>query len=245
MKTFNLFASIIASALLSAVVSAGPLPDKAHIYVEGSGEIEVAPDQMTITVGLSHTDQDIALAKQKVDERSTILIEACKDLGISLEDLATTALHVSPEYEYRGGERVPLGTRVYRQVDITLRDLEKYPQLMAALIDSDISNTVSTRLEMSNEKELSDRALAAAIDDARQRAQGMAKSLGRKLGKAHSVSEFDLRREERGQLFTARGTDAQSASMDAVAFSRKGSSEPFVPGLIVAKAQVYVVFLIK
>lgn len=243
LPTFFLVFTVV-SALVSAVAFTGPLPDKPHIYVEGSAEIEVAPDQMTITVGLSHTDPDIALAKKEVDARSTILIDACKDMGIDLKDIATTALHVSPAYEYRSGERVPVGTRVYRQVDITLRNLEKYPALMAALIDADISNTVSTRLEVSNEKALSDRALVAAIDDARQRAEGMAKSLGKKLGDAFSVSEFDIRREERNQLFTVRGIQGQ-ASKPELAFARSDTgSEPFVPGLIVARAQVYVVFLI-
>lgn len=246
MKKTLVFAFFLAISVLVPAM-ADPLPDKPHIYVEGSAEIEVAPDQMIITIGLSHTDPDVAIAKKEVDERSTILIDACKDIGIDMQDLATTALHVSPAYEYHGGERIPLGTRVYRQVDITLRNLEKYPALMAALIEADISNTVSTRLEVSNEKTLSDRALVAAIEDARKRAEAMAESLGKDLGEAHSISEFDLRRDERNQLFTVRGIKSQpSSGAPELAFARSAAGEePFVPGLIVARAQVYVVFLIR
>lgn len=224
-----------------AVTTAAQLPDKPHIYVEGSAEVKVAPDQMTVIVGLEATNPELAVAKENVDERSRRLIQAIKDLGIAPEDMSTTALHINPAFDYRNGERVSLGTRVHRQVEITLRDLNLYAQLIAALVDAKISNTVSTELKVSNESALTDQALLAALDDARQRAEGIAKSLGKKLGAAHSVSEFDLR-DDRHQLFSPRHSKGGSGVMLA---AERASSEPFEPGLIVAKAQVYVVFLIK
>mgnify|MGYP006193762911 FL=1 len=229
------------SVAFAAVATAAQLPDKPHIYVEGSAEVKVAPDQMTIIVGLEATNPELAVAKKDVDERSRRLIQAIKDLDIAPEDMSTTALHINPAFDYRNGERVSLGTRVHRQVDITLRDLTKYSRLMAALVDAEISNTVSTELKVSNDSALTDRAQLAALEDARQRAEGIAKSLGNKLGPAYSVSEFDLR-EDRHQLFTPRNMKAEAGVMMA---ADRASSEPFEPGLIVANAQVYVVFLIK
>jgi uncharacterized protein YggE len=232
-------------ALLVPLATANPLPNKPHIYVEGSAEIKVPPDQMMITVGISDTNQELAVAKKNVDERSRRLIAASKQLGIAPEDLATTALHISPAYDFRGGEQVPLGTRVYRQVDITLRDLAKYPQLMAALVDAEISETINTRLEVADDKALTERAMAAAIDDARQRAKAMAQAVGRSLGGAYSVSEFDLRRDERQQVFRAGAMRGRAASPQIEQEVFSDASEPFEPGLIIAGAKAYVVFLLK
>lgn len=233
------FASI--ALLFLAPTQAAQLPDKPHIYMEGSAEIEVAPDQMIITLGLEATNQKLAVAKDDVDARSRKLIRAVKELGVAPEDLSTTSLHVSPAYDYRGGEQVPLGTRVYRQVDITLRDLSKYPQLMSALVDAEISNTVSTRLEVSNQDALTDQALAAAVEDARKRAVAIAKAAGKQLGSAWSVSEFDLRANNRHQNFAVSGMLAKAD----MPMQEGRTSEPFEPGMITASAQVFVVFLMK
>lgn len=228
----------------AVLAESGPLPSKPHLYVAGSGEVRVPPDQMAITVGLEETAKELAQAKATVDERSRRLIKAVKELGISPQDLSTTALQISPAYEWRDGQQIPLGTRVYRQVDITLRDLNKYQGLMAALVDAEISNTVNTRLEVSDDEALADQALLKAVEDARERAQSMAKAVGRKLGPTWSVSEFDLRRDERNQLFTVRGRQTKT-SRESTPMQADIQGEPFEPGLIVAEAQVYIVFLLK
>ena len=232
--------------LTSAVAFANPLPAEPHIYVEGSAEIEVIPDEMTITLGLTSENMDVGVAKADVDKRSVHLINTLKAMDIEARDIATTALQVTPVYDYVEGKQVPRGSRVYRQVDITLRDLERYGELMQALMDAKISNTVDTSLSVSDEKVVSDQALIKALEDARSRAAALVESQGRKLGDVHSISEFELRREETYFLVPNRQMYGESAQGLAVsADMRMKSSEPFEPGVIRAKAKVYVVYLIK
>src|SRR5690606_34763736 len=97
--TMNYLLALVLT-LASAIAVANPLPNKPHIYVEGSAEIEVIPDQMTITLGLSAENMDVALAKQEVDERSHKLIDTLKAMAIEARDIATTALQVTPVYDY-------------------------------------------------------------------------------------------------------------------------------------------------
>lgn len=236
----------LALIFMSSFALANPLPAKPHIYVEGSAEIEVIPDQMTITLGLSAEDMDVAIAKQDVDKRSHELINTLKAMAIDAKDIGTTALQVTPVHDYVDGKQVPRGSRVYRQVDITLRNLEKYGELMRALVDAKITNTVNTTLAVSDEKTVADQSLIKALDDARSRATALVESQGKKLGSVYSISEFDLRREESYQLVPNRQVYGESAPMLADAsFARKSSGEPFEPGVIRAKAKVYVVYLIK
>jgi len=229
-------------ALVSIPALASPLPNQPHVYVEGSAEIEVEPDMMTFTLSIQKVDIDLANAKADVDARSRVLIETCKKFGIKAQDIATTALAIRPEYDYKDQQRVLTGNHVSRQVDITLRDLKKYPEMMQALVDAKISETINTQLTVSNKKDVEDKAQTAAMADAKARAERLAKSQGKALGEPYSISEFNTRGNERWELNANRtlmGSAAKSAML------MRDSAEPFELGVMKLTAQVYVVYLLK
>lgn len=234
----------------SGCIVADPLPQQAHVYVEGSAEIEAEPDLMNFSLSIELVDLDLAKAKASVDERSRQLIALCKKMGISAKDIATTALNIRPQYEYRNQERVLVGNSVSRQVDISLRDLKKYPEFMQALVTAKISETINTELTLADKKSLEEKAQIAAMEDARARAARLVKSQGKKLGDVWSISEFNLRNNERWQLIPNRKLEGSSAAMDEISgFSgvarMKTASEPFEPGVMKFAAQVYVVYLLQ
>lgn len=238
----------IALVMITASVAAlaSPLPNQPHVYVEGSSEIEVEPDMMMFTLSIQKVDMDLGKAKADVDARSRLLIETCKKFGIKAEDIATTALAIRPEYDYKEQQRVLTGNNVSRQVDITLRDLKKYPAMMQALVDANISETINTQLTVSDKKAVEDKAQTAAMADAKARAERLAKSQGKTLGEPYSISEFNNRGNERWELNPNRELMGSSGSMKADVMSlQRGSSEPFEPGVMKLTAQVYVVYLLK
>lgn len=237
----------VASLLLSIPVMATPLPNQAHVYVEGSAELEVEPDTMTFTISIQKVDLDLAKAKADVDARSRLLIDTIKKFGIKSEDVATTALNIRPEYEYKENQRVLTGNNVSRQVDITLRDLKKYPEMMKALVDSKISETINTVLTVADKKAVEEKVQTAAMEDAKARANRLAKSQGKTAGEPWSISEFNNRGNERWELNPAREFFANSpAAMKSDAMSlQRGGGEPFEPGVMKITAQVYVVYLLK
>lgn len=231
------------AALFSLSAMATPLPAQPHIYVEGAAEVEVEPDTMTFTLSIQKVDLDLAKAKADVDARSRLLIETCKKFGIKTEDIATTALSIRPEYEYRENQRVLTGNNVSRQVDITLRDLKKYPDMMKAMVDAKISETINTSLTVGDKKVVEEKAQTAAMNDARARAERLAKSQGKQVSDVWSISEFNNRGNERWELNPNRqlmGSPVMKMEMRAA-----DSSEPFEPGVMKISAQVYVVYLLK
>lgn len=243
---FGLWALLSAAALLSANAMATPLPQQPHVYVEGSAELEVEPDMMVFTLSIQTVDLDLAKAKADVDARSRLLIETCKKFGIKASDIATTALNIRPEYEYKEGLRVLTGNNVSRQVDINLRDLKKYPEMMKALVDAKISETVNTQLTLSDKKSVEEKVQNAAMENAKVRAGRLAKSQGQTLGAPWSISEFNNRGNERWELLPNRELIGNSASMKADSMSlQRMAGEPFEPGVMKITAQVYVVYLLK
>lgn len=236
----------IAFLLLGVPVAATPLPNQPHVYVEGSAELALEPDTMTFTLSIQTVDLDLARAKADVDTRSRLLIDTIKKFGVKSDDVATTALNIRPEYDYRDNQRVLTGNHVSRQVDITLRDLKKYPAMMKALVDAKISETINTHLTLADKKTVEEKVQAAAMADAKARALRLAKSQGRDLGDPWSISEFNNRGNERWELRPARNLMGSSAREGAVmAMKMADSTEPFEPGVMKITAQVYVVYLLK
>ena len=237
---------LMAALLLSAGVFATPLPAQPHVYVEGSAELEVEPDMMTFTLSIQTVDMDLAKAKADVDARSRLLIETVKKFGIKANDIATTALNIRPEYEYKESQRVLTGNNVSRQVDINLRDLKKYPEMMKALVDAKISETINTNLTLADKKAVEEKVQTAAMNDAKARANRLAKSQGKTAGEPWSISEFNNRGNERWELTPNRELMGRSGVMKADASSlQRMASEPFEPGVMKITAQVYVVYLLK
>lgn len=235
----------LVAALLSLPLWANPLPAQPHVYVEGSAEIEVEPDMMTFSLSIQTQDLDLAKAKTDVDARSKILIDACKKFGIKPVDIATSALNIRPEYDYRDQQRVFAGNHVSRQVDISLRDLKKYPEMMKALVDAKVSETINTTLTVSDKKALEDKAQVTAMADAKARAERLAASQGKTLGEPWSISEFNTRGNDRWELHANRQLMGASAKNAAEMSMARDSAEPFEPGVMKLTAQVYVVYLLK
>jgi hypothetical protein len=232
---------------MPVLVGADPLPSSPHIYVEGSAEIRAEPDILAVAVSLDAQAKTLAEAKESVDRRSRALLDACRDLTIAPADVTTTTLQIGPAYEYSAdGSHRLVGTSVHREVEITLRDLSKYPELIAALVSADISSTLQTTLKRSDAESLLDEALLKALADARARAARLAEAANMKLGPVHSISEFELRQEESWKLNPSRDIGPALGSPTVAAYSRAMSAgEPFEPGLLIASAKIYVVYLLS
>lgn len=242
----KLLITAVASMLLSFPVLATPLPNQPHVYVEGSAELQIEPDTMSFTLSIQTVDMDLAKAKGDVDARSRLLIDTIKKFGVKAEDVATTALNIRPEYDYRDNQRVLTGNNVSRQVDIILRDLKKYPEMMKALVDAKISETINTNLTVADKKAIEEKVQIEAMENARARADRLAKSQNRTIGDPWSISEFDNRGDERWELTPNRRLMGSSASMKADSISlQRAANEPFEPGVMKITAQVYVVYLLK
>lgn len=219
------------------------LPDGPHVYVEGSAEIEVEPDRLTLELVISEVADHVADAKQEVDRRARALLDLCARIGIEERDLSSTTLAIGPAYEWRDGERELEGTRVAQGIEIVLRDFDQYAPLIRGIVDAEVAEVRDTTLSAEKQSEVEDRALQEALADARRRAEMLAGASGRDLGPVHSISEFQLRRGwlERGRLTVT----SFGAARDLEALGASAAEEPFSPGLLRSRASVYVVYELR
>ncbi|KMT64982.1 hypothetical protein XM47_10860 [Catenovulum maritimum] len=239
---------------------ASSLPDEPHVYVEGSASIDVSPDIVLFSIHLEEIDKDVDLAKEAIDKNSKALLSKSIELGIDLKNITSDSLRVQRKTRWEQGKSIYIGTSVSRNIKIKLTNIDLYSEVLSSLIALKISEDISSSLDVSDSDALTDKALNAAMEDARKRATMLAKSQGKTLGDVYSISEFNLRRLEKQYLNVSRSISGSHASILAEdigttsdysianALSRvsgisvRGAGSSFEPGTMVATAQIFVVY---
>ena len=98
------------------------------ITVTGTAEINVAPNEVILNLGVVSRDKDLAPAKSQHDSRVKKIIADARNTGVEPKDIQTNALRMSAEYSE---EKIPrfLAYEVTQTVQVTLKDLSKYETL--------------------------------------------------------------------------------------------------------------------
>ena len=95
------------------------------ISVTGTSEIKVAPDEVTLFLGVESRDKDLAVAKANNDKSIKNLLSLAHNVGIDAKDIQTSALNMGPKYSEEKTPRF-LGYEVSQTISLTLKDISKY-----------------------------------------------------------------------------------------------------------------------
>jgi len=206
---------------------AGSVPDVPHIVVTGEAELRATPDILTLSLSIADTGFEVAAARDSIEARSIQLINALTALDIAKEDIRSAQLQITPHYNWNNKAQIYVGTEVSRTVDVTLRDLSRYDDLIRSIIDAGVAQIHSTRLSSSKEKELRQEALAAAIADGMEKARIMVAHLPQKIGAVYSIAP------------PSSGTPFMEARYQMAATESRSA---FEPGTIHFKESLQIVF---
>lgn len=232
----NKIVILLTLALLSTFSNAG----ERVISVEGSGTIEAIPDLIRISYSVSHLHKsDLAKAKAKVDQVSSQSVEALTELGVSENDITSSSMRVETveDYDDRGID-VVIGHYVHRDVDIVIRNVSLYGAVIQALVDSQVSEIVSVKPDVSNYADLKRKALASAARSARANAKFLAEQFGAELGPVQQIGKQNIRRKYGLEevVVTAHSRSPSDAEINLYDFK---------PGKVKVSSEVYVEFQLK
>jgi uncharacterized protein len=158
------------------------------ISVTGSAEIKVAPDEVSLTLGVDSHDKDLAVAKVDNDKRIKKLLNLAHSAGVDPKNIQTSALSMGPEYS---DEKIPklLGYQVSQTVTMTLTDLSKYEDLMTNSLRAGVNRVDGINFFVADPKKYKEEARLKAVQVAREKAVAMAGQLGQTVGKPWEVTE--------------------------------------------------------
>jgi uncharacterized protein YggE len=181
----------IAGALLVAVqggVSQAQDPQRPivpQIVTTGHGEVRVAPDRATISIGVQTRATTAAEASAQNSRKQRAIIEAIKAKGVPAEQISTSSFNVIPETRYdREGQAVPrtLSYLVSNIVTVELRRTDLVGPVIDAALGSGANQIHSLNFGVASADSARRAALAIAVGRARADADVMARAAGGTLG---------------------------------------------------------------
>jgi hypothetical protein len=137
---------------------------------------------------LAPTVSESAQENQAIIER---IMKALRSEGIDATDIQTADYSIWPEQQVdpRGsGELKTSGYRVNNTVRITVKDIDRLGTLLAAVTNAGANAIHGIGFSVKDTAALEGRARAAAMADARTRAESLAELAGVELGKVLEIS---------------------------------------------------------
>ena len=181
-------AGLMAATTLPLSAVADELPNGPHVVTSGQSSVDAIPDIATLAIEVSITAKDAADAKKQADDRVAQYFDFLQKNGIEKKDIDAANLRTQPEYDYtKDGKSVLKGYRAVRQVQVTLRQLDKLNDLLDGALKSGLNEIRSVELGVANPDQYRDKARQAAIDNATQQAGQLAKGFNAKLGAVYSI----------------------------------------------------------
>ena len=200
-KLLNIVLSLLAAALTVYVgikawnayaehYKIGIAPrDRDVITVSGEGKVKTTPDIARVNLGVQTDAASVKTAQADNTKKMNAIIEAVKALGAAKEDIATENYSVYPKLEWKDGVSSIVGYTVSQNVSVKVRDLDKVGDVLTKAGELGANQIGGIDFTLDDPKSLQAEARQKAIDDARSKAEALAKQLGLTIVKVVSFSE--------------------------------------------------------
>lgn len=159
----------------------------ATITVQGTAQILVDPDEVSVTANASVTANTVSSAQEAMNAIVTAATGKVLELGVLDADVVTVDYGYHPRYNY--DTNTVTGYEANHTLEITCRDVQMLDSVIGALTDSGFTNIYSVSYDISTRSELYQQALDLAIQRAEQKAVRMAQTGGLMITGIRSISE--------------------------------------------------------
>jgi len=169
-----------------------PSSESTGVSVSGRGEVQAPPDTGFFNVGVEVHAKTVAEARDQAAKAADAVIKSLKSNRVDEKDIKTTQLGINPEYDYKNsGQPRIVGYVVTNTVEVKVRKLDDFSKIVddAAAAGGDNTRLQGIRFDIEDNTKLLEQARKAAMEDAKKKAEELAKLGGVKLGSPLSIAE--------------------------------------------------------
>lgn len=190
-------ALLLSAALAGPVAAVALLPQAVRaeaparlITVTGEGSVQAAPDQATISLGVTTQGDTAASAMASNNAALSQVMDRLRAAGIAEADMQTSNLSMNPNWT-NGEDGAPRisGYVATNMLTLRVRMLDTLGAVLDAAVSSNANTLNGLTFGMADARPLQDQARKAAVADAIARATLLAEAAGTKLGRVVSISE--------------------------------------------------------
>jgi uncharacterized protein YggE len=174
---------VIAAVAAPAALAAMPRA----ITVNGSGMVATTPNQADFTFGVTTNGGSASAALSSNARLMNHVIAALKARGITAADIQTAEVSLSPNRN-QNGDKI-LNYSASNSVTARVKPISKAGPVVDAAVTAGANEVTGPLLTSADARTLSQRALKAAVADARERAGAIAAAAGVRLGHVLTVTE--------------------------------------------------------
>jgi uncharacterized protein len=158
------------------------------MVVSGLGTVEVRPDTLVVSLGVSSERPTATDALDAVSDGARALVAAVTAAGLPRKDVRTEALSVRPNFDEQGAIVSYVGSEMFR---IEIRDLDRAGDVVGKAADAvgDDIRVGGMSLEVADKDRVLREARQRAVADALARAKELTDAAGIDLGDPVSVAE--------------------------------------------------------
>ena len=154
------------------------------------GETRIAPDQATITLGVSTQGPSAAAAMTANRGRMNATVAALKAQGLEARDIQTSSLNLNPQYVYAQNQPPKLtGYQAANTVTITVRDLARLGATVDAVVQAGANEVNGIAFGLADPQAAEDQARRAAVKALAAKAALYADASGYRLARLVNLSE--------------------------------------------------------
>lgn len=169
-----------------------PAETPGTITVSGEAEVRVPPDEVILTLGVETWHKNLQTAKNQNDQRVRQVLAVVEAYGIEPRHVQTDHISIEPRYEDHYLRMDLVGYFVRKNLVITLRDIPKFDDLLASLVEADVNYIHGIQFRTTELRRYRDQARALAIQAAREKATALAGELEQGLGRPIQISEDQI-----------------------------------------------------
>ena len=199
--------AIILFTMLVTALQAQEIKQIPMVNVSGEGKVKIEPDQALITISVETKGNDAVSVKKDNDKKMDAVLKLIKKANIAKEDFQTQRVSLNPNYDYEKKKNYFLASQT---VQILLKDLSKYDELMAGTVDAGINKINNVTFKSSKILQLQSDARKLAIKDAKTKAEDFVSVLGQKVGKAITISDNSAGYNPQPILYRAMKSEAMA-----------------------------------
>lgn len=155
----------------------------------------VSPDTLSINIQISELAKTTKEAQDKVNEKVAKIKEITNDFDIPKEDIQTKNVNVYTEYDRSNNERKLVGYRSQQNINIKVKwnnFTEKGSDIMNKISEIGEINVNSVNFIIDDKSAAMEEAREKAFNDAKSKAEQLAKLWGLSLGKPTMITDQNI-----------------------------------------------------
>lgn len=182
--------AILCCGLLAAWIAPAQARDR-EINVSGTSVRQVTADRGAVVLTAQFTHEDLKTAVRLATEAYEKTLAAVKRLNLEALDIKTAEYSVDPWHEWENKRNVFKGYRARMGMRVTSSSIQRLGEVITIAAREGLTDVGQLTMFVSSEKALAERlaSLEQAAQNARAKAEQLARTLNAALGEVVAISE--------------------------------------------------------